>query len=88
MLALLLESLVSVFAPNDVVVEKVYYNTITATRSNIARKFLLIQVLVYIHSHDTMMNPVYVPPDALEDIDSGVNIEDEITVNKGALDSD
>ena len=41
-------------------------------------------------SHDTMLNPVYIPPDALEEMDAGKIIEDddEITVNKGALDAD
>jgi len=41
-------------------------------------------------SHGTMLNPVYIPPDALEEADSGVKIEDddEITVNKNALDSE
>ena len=41
-------------------------------------------------SHDAMLNPVYVPPDALEEMDAGKTIEDddEITVNKGALDVD
>ena len=41
-------------------------------------------------SHDTILNPVYIPPDALEEMDAGKTIEDddEITVNKGALDAD
>ena len=46
--------------------------------------------MFYHSSHDTMLNPVYIPPDALEEVDSGVKIEDdeEITVNKNALDSE
>lgn len=41
-------------------------------------------------SHDAMLNPVYIPLDALEEVDVGKTIEDddEITVNKGALDAD
>ena len=37
-----------------------------------------------------MLNPVYIPPDALEEMDAGKTIDDddEITVNKGALDVD
>ena len=41
-------------------------------------------------SHDAMLNPVYIPLDALEEVDVRKTIEDddEITVNKGALDAD
>jgi len=50
----------------------------------------LCKIILLAHSHGTMLNPVYIPPNALEEADSSVKIEDddEITVNKNALDSE